>query len=150
MDRFMQLLDMPVVDSKSGEKIATVIDVAIKDDTRDIVAILVATGGMLPAVRLVYLRDMERLDETGVYVPGGAVMKNADIEQLEKDMVRFERDMVGKKVVGQNGEEYGILKDVVFGSEINEMLELLVAGERREKRIALRDGIRVLDGGVCL
>jgi uncharacterized protein YrrD len=127
MARYEHIKGLPVVTMAEGKRIGKVDDVLIDPDGKGVAWFRVHSGGILGGDRWwVSARAVHGMGEDAVTIKSEAdVLAPADAPEAEA-MVKARRTIIGSKVVTENGEQLGEVRDYEFAPDTFALTYLFV------------------------
>lgn len=138
LNRYSQLIGLPVICADSGKKAGSVKDVIFCPKQREVRAFLMESKGWSGKKRLVWLQDILSLGRDAVVVSNmGNVTGLSKVEY--GNALKDEGALLGLRIYSKTGEDLGVVRDVVFdpgtgrieGVEVSDgLLQDLLQGRR--------------------
>ena len=113
MYRVNELLGKEVFKQDTGEKLASVKEVILDDDTRLVVALIV-DGGLLQRDGVVRWTSVANVADV-VAVRGGETLQDLGSDPEVSRLRRHSRKAEGKEIVTEGGEKVGEVSDLFIG-----------------------------------
>lgn len=124
MKYFARLSHLPVIEKESGRKLGTLSDIYIEKKNGRIFAIQTTNENILYRNRLVYASDILEETPSKIYVRGFGE-RFLSVPPIPKEQVVSYRNAVyNKRVLRENGEILGKIKDCSFDFETGKMEEI--------------------------
>lgn len=115
MRTFSLLKGLPVIELKTGEKIAEVTDISVTKDG-NVTGLLVKKGGFIKRTFLLKVRDVVSYGGDGVMIQNGNVFE--PVQTPPEFTFEHHERLSGRMMLSQDGNELGLLQDVYFLEEV--------------------------------
>ena len=121
LNRYSEVLNLPVICADSGKKAGTVKDILFDLESREVKALLLEHTGLAPGKRVIFLNELLSLGSDAAIVDSACFVSNMNRKAFTAAFgdrgTLFGGDkgsLLGHRVYSKAGVELGIVKDVIF------------------------------------
>lgn len=139
-----RLFGRPVLEQDSEEILGKVSDLVFDTETNVAIALLMTTNSIIPFTRAILLKDILRVNKSGVVISGVSKVRTVDLNALPGHAVTYFEHFHGQKVKNEKQTNVKI-RDAVFDFEASELTDFILSGSRlqallgKRKRISARN-----------
>ncbi len=113
LQRYSEVLDLPVICADTGKKAGVVKDILFSSRDRQVKALLLEQKGLSVRKHVVFLNELLSLGGDAAIVDSSLCI--SDLERASfKKAFEDEGSLIGLKVYSKSGGEVGVVKDVIF------------------------------------
>lgn len=113
LQRYSEVLNLPVICADSGKKAGVVKDILFHLDSRTVKALLLEHSGISLNKRVVFVSELLSLGREAAIVNSGS--RVSDMSRAEyTEAFRDEGALLGLRVYSKDGGELGVVRDVIF------------------------------------
>ena len=114
MFRIIDMIDLPMIDCLSGQRLCTIRDVIVDMRENRAYALVCKERFFRRSLEAVPFRKVETISQNGVSVTGRA--KRVCLRELFTKQRRFQsyQNVLGKLVINSKGETLGIIRDILI------------------------------------
>lgn len=125
--RRRDVVGLPVLTAQ-GERLGDVEDLLLSRSGRRVIGLLLAGGGLLAGHRVYPYEEVRAVGDGAVVVSGReAVLRTRRRDRLERLSARRAR-LIGKRLMNANGDDLGVIADLVFDPEGGAVLGYELSG----------------------
>lgn len=119
MKKGRDLVGMPIINLTNGETVGRVRDVYFDPESHRILGIVMDGGGWLKGPRKICFADLTGVGEDAITIENDAVILKEPVD--EECIVTGEGTLIGNRVMTRDGNELGIIADVIFDHSSGEI-----------------------------
>ena len=111
------MIDLPVIDSISAQRLCTIKDVIIDLRKNSIYALVCREKMFGRSLEAVPFRSVEAISQNGIWAGGGTLRMNSKNIFLRQKCFQSYQNILGKFVQSSEGENLGIIRDILFDAD---------------------------------
>ncbi|ADL11955.1 PRC-barrel domain-containing protein [Acetohalobium arabaticum] len=115
MNKGYEVIDLPVVNLETGKEIGDVKDVVFDPDTERIVGLIVEGGGFFKGDRMIPYDQLYSMGDDAVTIKDESAL--SDLDDTKDYLIDNPGDVIGSKVVTDDGKELGIIEDIILNPD---------------------------------
>lgn len=154
-----RLFGRPVFEQNSEEVLGKISDIVFDTETDVAVALLMTTNSIIPFTRAILLKDILRVNKSGVTISSMSKIRTIDPEELPGNAMTYFEHFHGQKVKDDRVRARGKIRDAVFDFEASELTDFILSDSRLQavfgkvsripaRRVRTKDGeILITKGG---
>lgn len=127
MKKASEFIGLPIISKASGKKIAIVKDLVFSRRKFRILALVTFEGSVFKEARIIRYRNIISIGKDAIIVRKENVIESAaaipEIYQLMKER----KKIIGEDVITEDGENIGIIKDIVVDEESGKVLGFILS-----------------------
>lgn len=127
MERYSEVVGLPVICIGNGKKIGIVKDILLNQELRRVKAIMIETKGYSITKKAIKVEDIRKLGKDAVIVDDRTCVKNLKNVDFGHPLKSIGKDVLDVlRIYTKNGEDLGIVKDILidFGTAHVEGMEI--------------------------
>src|SRR3954464_3941049 len=122
MDRKAKdIINLPVVTFSTGGKLATVDDLVIDPERRQVLALLIDEGGLFRSQRAIPFGRIQAIGPDVVIIPDSKAALDIGRDPVLKKLVRDDISVRGLRVVTEDGQKLGEVQDMLIDDKTGEI-----------------------------
>jgi uncharacterized protein YrrD len=108
------LIGLPILSKKDGNKIASIKDVIYSKKKFRVLAFLVSEGGLFREAKVIKFSDVESIGKDAVIVVNDRVIEKAKVIPELDEIINNQKKLSDEEVLTENGESLGLIKDILI------------------------------------
>jgi uncharacterized protein YrrD len=112
--RINDIIDLPVIDSTSAQRLCAIKDVIIDMRKNSIYALVCKERMFGRSLEAVPFKSVEAISQNGIWAGGRTIQINSKNIFVKQRYFQSYQNILGKLVQGSGGEELGIIRDILF------------------------------------
>jgi len=122
MDRkAREIIDLPVVTFSTGGKLASVDDLIVDPERRQVLALLIDQGGLFRSPRAIPFGRIQAIGPDVVIIPDSKAALDIGRDPVLKKLIRDDINVRGLRVVTEDGQKLGEVQDMLIDDKTGEI-----------------------------
>lgn len=113
MERYSEVLGLPVISMDGGKKMGIVEDIIFNPDSREVKALLLRKKGYEICKKAVLVKDVLKIGRDAVIIRENSSVCKVN-QNAVKEEIKDQGEVKGLRIYTGNGEDLGVVKDVLF------------------------------------
>lgn len=119
MYKGQEIIDLPVINLETGKEIGNVKDVVFDPNQEAITGLIINGGSWLQGNRMVCYEKLHGIGEDAVTIEDDSAL--AEPDEIKECLNGADGNVIGAKVVTNDGKELGNIEDIVLNSNSGEI-----------------------------
>ncbi|MGM0470809.1 MAG: PRC-barrel domain-containing protein [Bacillota bacterium] len=115
MQKGYEIIDLPVVNLETGEEVGDIKDIVFDPDQGTVVGFIVDGGSFFQGNRMIPYQQVHSLGEDALTIANDEAV--SDLDEVKEYLVSNQGNVIGAKVVTDDGKELGTIGDIVLNSD---------------------------------
>lgn len=126
--RRSQVIGLPVLTEADAEPLGTVADLLVSAHDGRVIGLLLTGGGALSGHRIYPYEEVRAIGNGAVLVGSPSALLTTRRSGAVRQMLNRHTDLVGKRLIDENGDDLGIIGDLEFDPETGAIAGYQVSG----------------------
>lgn len=125
MRKVSELIGLPVVNKKSGSKIATIKEVIYSKKKYRVMGFLVSEGNFFRGAKIIQFNNIDSIGKDALVIKNENVIKKCSILPELNQLVN-EKKIIEEEILTEEGESLGHVKDILIDEEKGKIIGFIL------------------------
>ena len=126
MNKISEIIGLPIVNEKKGEKLGSIRDIIYSKNKFKIMAFLLSEGNLFTNPKIITYKNINFIGEDAVVVKDNLVIEDGNNIPNIKELLEKDLKIVGYEVRTDDGENLGIIHDIIFDNKTGRLLGFII------------------------